>query len=609
MTVFRLCSRKYWGISALLVLSSACGSKAGSDSDSAHGSDDLRELPLADVGPQQQSSQLDVLFVIDNSASMDDKAAVLVQSVPTFIERLVNPPCVDDAGAPAAEQPSSGAEPCVTGTRARPPVLDMHVGVITSSLGSHGGNVCSAPAADDVDPHLDDQAQLIPTQRAGVPSFADSGFAAWDAAGQTGDADVSVVTAQVQAMIAAAGHTGCGFEAPLEAMYRFLVDPDPPISITQVGGASTSTGVNQDLLAERAAFLRPSSALAVVLMSDENDCSIRDKNVGWFVGATSHMPKSTAACAADPNDRCCRSCAQNETAPPAGCAALKDDPVCMGAPVAAYNTWDGPNDPLNLRCFDQKRRFGFDLLNPVWRYSVGLTNPTIYDNDGKLVPNPLLAQRSASLVSVSVLVGAPWQDLATDDSLNSDALAFLSASDLEAEQRWPMLLGDSENNVPPSDPLMVESIDPRTGTSPVTGAELVPADSSDPLANPSNGHEKNAPDRDDLQFACIFSIPAPRDCVTGDRTCECSPPEHGHASTIVASNSPLCQPPTGGPASTTQYFGQANPGTRELLFAHALGTRAAPASICPKQSTGSGPSFGYVPALDALASRIAVTLD
>jgi hypothetical protein len=281
----------------------------------------------------------------------------------------------------------------------------------------------------------------------------------------------------------------------------------------------------------------------------------------------------------------------------------------MGAPAEAYNTWDTLDDPLNLRCFDQKRRFGFDLLNPVWRYSVGLTNPTIYDNDGKLVPNPLLAQRSASLVSVSVLVGAPWQDLATEDSLNSDALAFLSASDLEAEQRWPMLVGDAKNNVPPSDPLMVESIDPRTGTSPVTGAALVSADSSDPLANPSNGHEKNVPDRDDLQFACIFSIPAPRDCMTGDKTCECSAPEGGNASTVVASNSPLCQPPTGGPASTTQYFGQANPGTRELLFAHALGTRAAPASICPKQSTGSGPSFGYVPALDALLSRIAVTLD
>ena len=32
------------------------------------------------------------------------------------------------------------------------PVRDMHVGVITSSLGSHGGTVCAMPTADAVDP-------------------------------------------------------------------------------------------------------------------------------------------------------------------------------------------------------------------------------------------------------------------------------------------------------------------------------------------------------------------------------------------------------------------------------------------------------------------------
>jgi hypothetical protein len=34
-----------------------------------------------------------------------------------------------------------------------------------------------------------------------------------------------------------------------------------------------------------------------------------------------------------------------------------------------------------------------------------------------------------------------------------------------------------------------------------------------------------------------------------------------------------------------------------------------PASICPKQSSGDGLSYGYVPALDALVSRIGVTLE
>lgn len=594
-----------------LALASACGGgKASSESDSNGGAPGQPELPLADVGPQQQSSQLDVLFVIDNSASMDDKTAVLVQSVPGFIARLVNPPCVDDSGFPTAMQPASGAEPCTTGRRERPPVRDMHVGVITSSLGNHGGSICTAPEADEIDPHLDDQAELIPSKRSGVPSYLDSGFASWDSSGLAGDSDESVVVGQVQAMLAAVGHTGCGFEAPLEAMYRFLVDPEPPISIEYSSPyrMSVSTGVNEELLAQRAAFLRPSSALAIVLMSDENDCSIRDDGVGWFVGSTNRMPKASVECEADPNDPCCRSCATAPGGSP-NCPALENDANCGGVFGQPYNTWEALNDATSLRCFAQKRRFGFDLLNPLWRYSVGLTNPQIYDRAGKLVQNPLLAQRSASLVSVSTLVGAPWQDLATAESSSADTLTFLSASELEAEERWPLLVGDPHNDVEPSDPLMVESIDPRSGTSPMTGAPLVAADSTDPLANPSNGHEQNVPNRDALQFACIFALPAERDCVNGDDSCQCTPDLKGSAAAVVETNSPLCQPPSGGRASTTQFFGQANPGTRELLFARALGTRAAPASICPKQSSGDGPSFGYLPALDALVDRIAVTLE
>jgi hypothetical protein len=599
-----------WMALGLSLSVGACGgaSKTSSDGDEMK---PLVELPLADVGAQAQSSQLDVLFVVDNSESMDDKAAVLVQSVPAFISALVNPPCVDGAGAPLDQQPASGSDACPAGTRARPPVTDMHVGVITTSLGAHGGTVCSQPGPNDVDPHFDDQAELIPSKRSGLASYADSGFSSWDVTGQNGDTDPSIVTSQVQGMIAAAGHSGCGFEAPLEATYRFLVDPEPPVSVERdpVTSASVPTGINQDLLQQRAAFLRPASAVAIVVMSDENDCSIQDTGVGWFVASNNNMPKASVECAQNPNDPCCRSCAQNPDDATSHCPPLNEDANCRGAQPGSYNTWDPSDDSLNLRCFDQMRRFGFDLLNPVWRYTVGLTNPVIYDWAGKLVPNPLLAQRSASLISTSVLVGAPWQDLATDDSLSSDSLTVLDAVGLESEQRWPMLVGDPKNNVPPSDPLMVESIDPRTGTSPVTQAPLVSADSTDPLANPSNGHEQNTPERDDLQYACTFALPAPRDCSKGgDESCTCTPAPDGSTTDLSAMNSPVCQPPSGGPAGTTQYFGQAYPGTRELLFAQALGNRAAPGSICPKQSVGEGPSFGYIPALSGLANRIGVTL-
>jgi hypothetical protein len=596
--------------------SSSAGTSAGGITGAA-GSGAVTLPPLGEVGAQVQSDKLDVLFVIDNSPGMLDKHAVLTASLPSFLQRLTNPQCVDAGGAPVATQPTSGAAACSSGSREFPPVKDMHLGVITTSLGAHGGSVCaSAPASSGAStPHLDDQAELIPFERTGVSSYMGSGFLAFDSAGQTGVTDVGALTTQLQAMITAAGQTGCGFEAQLESMYRFLVDPAPPSSVSRVGNQSVPSSPNQDLLAQRAAFLRPDSSVAVVILSDENDCSIIDTGIGWFVGATTHMPKATAACATNANDVCCRSCAQNEISPPSGCQPLAEDPQCAGAAVGSYNTWDNLHDSLNLRCFDQKARFGFDLLNPVERYSVGLTNLQVPDWNGNLVDNPLLAARagkparSASLISVSFMVGAPWEDLASDDSRSSTTLSYLDAASLESKNRWPLLLGVPENNVKPTDPLMIESIEPRTGMSPLTNVALVPETSLNPLANSDNGHEQNVPDRADLQYACIFPLSTPKVCAPGDTTCECSAELNGDSGVVTAANSPLCQPPSGGMPGNTQYFAKADPGARELTVARALGNRAVPASICPRVSSPvTSPSFGYVPALGALATRIGVTL-
>ncbi len=569
-------------------------------------------LPPLDVGPQVQANKLDVLFVVDNSPGMANKQSVLSASLPSFVKRLTNPPCVDAQGVPVATQPTSGSAACTTGTRQFAPVTDMHLGAITTSLGAHGGSVC---ATGDANSHLDDQAELIPTKRTGVSSYQSSGFLSFDSAGITGDNDVNVLSADLQATITAAGDTGCGYEAPLEAMYRFLIDPAPPTSVSKVGNVSAPSDANSVLLAQRAAFLRPDSSVAVVILSDENDCSILDTGVGWFVGSVARMPKATSACAANPNDACCRSCAQNETAPPSGCQPLAQDPECTGAQSGSYNTWDALHDSLNLRCFDQKARFGFDLLNPVERYSVGLTNAQIPDWDGILVANPLFAARggkparSPSLISVSFIVGAPWQDLATDASRTTTDITYLDGAALESKSRWPLLLGKPESNVMPSDPLMIESVAERSGKNPLTNEPLVGSTSNDPLANSDNGHEQNIPELDDLQYACTFQLPKPKVCADGDSDCDCSATVTGDASGVVAANSPLCQPPTGGPAGTTQYYAKGNPGTRELTVARALGGRATPASVCPKNSTDTASSsYGYVPALNALVDRLGVTL-
>jgi hypothetical protein len=529
------------------------------------------------VGPQQQANKLDVLFVVDNSVGMAQKQAILASSVPSFVSTLA--------------KTSS----------------DIHLGVITTSLGNHGGTICT-PSVDA--PELDDQAQLLPSKRSGLTSYMNSGFLAYDSTGKAGETDAAQVGGELSTMITAAGENGCGFEAPLEAMYRFLIDPEPPIAIVNSQNTSMSTGVNSTLLAQRSAFLRPDSAVAIVILTDENDCSISDLGLGWFVAqASARMPRATSACDTDPNSACCRSCAQNEAAPPAGCSSLAFDANCEGAPAGSFATWDQAHDSLNLRCFDQKQRFGFDLLYPINRYAVGLTNPMLTNRAGALVPNPLLTGRSASLISLSVIVGVPWQDLATADSLSATALSFMSGADLATKQRWPVVIGDPENYTPPSDPFMIESIAPRSGMNSIANASIAPATSQNPQANPINGHEQNIPDNDDLQYACIFQLATPSVCANGDVECSCSASNSGDASAVTAANSPTCQPPGGGAASTTQYYAKSYPGIRELTLAQMLGDRAAPASVCPKTlGATTDPNFGYEPALASLASRVAATL-
>ena len=141
------------------------------------------------------------------------------------------------------------------------------------------------------------------------------------------------------------------------------------------------------------------------------------------------MPQSTSACDVDPNDPCCVSCIHASW--PDGCDSGYDqppaDPKCqLGL------THPNTEDRLNLRCFDQKRRFGLDFLYPVSRYINGLAAHEVPRRDGTMAPNPLYASSSAypdlaprvgsSRVFFAGIVGVPWQDIATDATLNAPQL-------------------------------------------------------------------------------------------------------------------------------------------------------------------------------------------
>jgi hypothetical protein len=555
-------------------------------------------------GPTATATKVDVLFVVDNSISMFEKQTVLAEAVPTLVARLVDPHCV--FGDSTTVPPTNGVCP-QNSVREIAPVRDMHVGVITTALGSRGGPHVCVPSTDGRP--LNDRAHLMGTVRTGLTSWNDSGFLKWDPdalATPAGEASAEELTSALQAMIAAAGDTGCGYEAPLEALYRFLVDPAPPLDVTNDGIVTVLTGIDTALLEQRAAFLRPDSAVVVVLLSDEDDCSIvaEPNRQGWLLGNSAlRMPRASAACAhpEDPNVyRCCIPCVLLDSpsfVPPTGCV-YDLDLACNTPQTSGGHSLTSLEDSTNLRCFRQKQRFGLDLLYPVERYVTGLTSPEVENREGAVVPNPLFAGgRSPELVLLTTIVGVPWQDLviATEDF---DGYDLMTAKELRDRGRFPIILGDFAAGVPPGDPFMIDSIDARSGTNPITNQAIAP-----PTAMPTatiNGHEIIAVNRDDLQYACTFELPEPIPCTTENQDgCDCNTEE-------LPYSRPLCQNPAGtGAQETTQYFAKAYPGRRELEVARRLRDQAVISSICPRTlEDPSHPSYGYVPAMRAIQRQL-----
>jgi hypothetical protein len=560
--------------------------------------------------------KLDLLFMIDNSQSMGDKQKLLAKAVPQLVERLVIPRCVGEGRSHSRQ---SVDEACPTGTHPEfRAVRDIHVAVITSSLGAHGAksSACGTSAMG----HPDDRALLLPSVRPGLASYNGTGFLAWDPDGRktpAGESDATRLGRDFGEMVQRAGEDGCGYEASLEAWYRFLIDPEPPRTLEVTGTAqnrqTTVTSVDTELLAQRRAFLRPDSLVAIMMLTDENDCSIRDDAWGHLAADSRHdsfMWRGNSACAKDPNDRCCVPCVAQA---PEGCVASGADPACQSA-NGGYLADE--EDSTNLRCWENKRRFGYDFLFPTSRYVDGLTQLEVpLRSTGGTAPNPLFAagpdgrRRERDSVYLAGIVGVPWQDLADEASLAGGGLRYLTAKELTKSHRWDALVGDSATSTPPTDPFMRESVAPRRGTNPIISVSTAPETSTNPRENPINGHE-HAASPDDLQFACTFELAEPAPCAEDGR-CDCRPPSSTNPQASPGDlplNSSLCQPPAGGAPEARQYFGKAYPGLRPLEVLKGIGDSAIVASICPKVLREDQPGYGYEPAVDALVDRLRVAL-
>jgi hypothetical protein len=596
-------------------------------------SDDMAAAPSPAVGSADAGSPrggspdagaarpLDLLFVVDNSISMADKQALLGQ-VTSVLDRFVHPLCVDADGNqfPA---PAPGAD-CEPGQRRQfQPVQDVHLGVISTSMGDGGANVACPDVGSPrfVDERID-RAHLLGTlPRAADVGVASTGFVSWRAG-----EDEAAASRTFASLVTAAGENGCGWEMPLEAWYRFLADPFPPAQLTRVACPGTTTGaancvqpavdeqnrilLDAPLLAQREAFLRPSSRLAIVMLTDENDCSLQIGDQNWVVLAIDDarpMFRGSSVCGENPNDPCCYSC---PLGPPDGCAA---DPACATPPEegATENRLPAEADGQNLRCFQQKRRFGVDFLYPVARYINALTQPELCFDAPDLAlegctlatPNPLFAGgRSPEDVFLAGIVGVPSQLIeAEEDAAGRPAVAggfrYKLAAELTAED-WNAMIGDGSASppLPPASPFMVESATPRDGVE---------------VGNAVNGREYSTVDAvlgnqtpDDLQYACILPLPEPRDCAALDpstQACDCY---------AGGNDKPLCEElPGQSAAGTVQYWGKAYPGTRQLEVLRGLGARAVVGSICARNTTDAeAADFSYQPSIAALVDSMEASL-
>jgi hypothetical protein len=559
---------------------------------------------------------IDLLFMIDNSSSMVDKQTILATAVPELVGRLIEPKCIDSTTGRVVGPAVNGV--CAIGVLEFEPVKDIHIGIVTSSIGNHGASGVCEDAIDislgRSDPHNNDQGRLVARGTGGtsVPTFLNKGFLYYNPSIPGGLASAAAVVTPFADMVKGVGQHGCGYEASLESVYRFLIDPEPYATIridTSIGGFGQAllNGTDTMLLQQRKDFLRPDSLVSIVLVTDENDCSIVDGGQGFYPilpplpgTGRSVLKGGTSVCRDNPNDKCCFNCGQQ--AAPVGCAPAQNDPACQQGELRVID------DQPNLRCFNQKQRYGVDFLYPVQRYIDGFTKPLVPNRKSEMVANPLFAdlsctsgcpsQRDKGLVFVTGIVGVPWQDIAVDASDLS--AGFKTARQIDNEGIWSDVVGDPQNAtgpIPPRDTHMVESIAPRAG---------LPGPGSARDADPKNGHEWLPADDEsqpnaDLQFACVFDLVPPKVCVDG-RDCDCFGPS------LAKTQNPLCQNAAGA-YTTTQVRAKAYPSPRILQVLQGIGDQAIVGSICPAQTTDkSREDYGYSPALRAIISRLRAPL-
>lgn len=223
-------------------------------------------------------SRVDLLFVVDDSISMEAEQGLLRQQFPRMVELLTT-----------GQRPNG---------ETFEPIKDLHIGVVSTNLGAPTSvpiKGCAVPGDDGlllVDPNRDGSPDLeCPALSLPQP------FIAY----KRGDDPHEV--ARAFACMATLGTSGCGFEQPLEAMLKAVMPAPGSVAIEvpdvlfHGAGPTLEPGHGGG---ENAGFIRgldgsEDSIIAVVVVTDEEDCSARDQSFFTADGKTSNVVCTRAA--------------------------------------------------------------------------------------------------------------------------------------------------------------------------------------------------------------------------------------------------------------------------------------------------------------------------
>jgi len=206
--------------------------------------------PPPPTRPLPPSTQLDLLFLIDNSNSMTEEQESLSEQLPRLIQVLASGDADGD------------------GVQDFPTVESLHVGVVTTDMGTGGFPV---PTCNE--PNRGDDGELRSIGNSGLPvcprSFP-APFLSYRPAGPLSPAEFAANVS----CISVVGTGGCGFEQPLEAVLKALT-----FSTTGPTGAFDGDflwGTTGHADGANGGFSRPTADLAIVMLTDEEDCSVLD---------------------------------------------------------------------------------------------------------------------------------------------------------------------------------------------------------------------------------------------------------------------------------------------------------------------------------------------